>query len=110
MAPSIVLSDIARRQLLLLEVSRENFLRLWVEAGGCSGMQYQAGIDDQSRAGDTVLYEDDELRIVTDSFSAQHFAGVHIDYSDDLVKAGFRFYNPNAVHSCGCGSSFACAQ
>lgn len=110
MAPSIVLSNIARRQLLLLEVSRENFLRLWVEAGGCSGMLYQAGIDDRSRADDTVLYEDDELRIVTDSVSTQHFEGVHIDYSDDLVKAGFRFYNPNAVRSCGCGSSFACAQ
>lgn len=110
MAPSIVLSDIARQQLLLLEVSRDNFLRLWVEAGGCSGMLYQAGIDEQIRPDDTVLYEDDELRVVTDSFSAQHFEGVHIDYSDDLVNAGFRFSNPNAVRSCGCGSSFACAQ
>lgn len=110
MTPTIVLSDKAHRQLQALNVSRDNFLRVWVEAGGCSGMLYQAAIDTQIGPEDRILYEDEYLRILSDPQSANFFEGVHVDYSDDLVKAGFRFHNPGAVRSCGCGSSFSCAS
>lgn len=110
MTATLVVTDIAKTQLLELGVNRETFLRLWVEAGGCSGMLYQAALDDQQADGDSVLYEDDRMRIITDQASLPHFDGVHIDYSDDLVSSGFRFTNPNAVRTCGCGSSFSCSQ
>ena len=110
MTTTIVVSEKALQQLLLLNVDRENFLRLWVEPGGCSGMIYQAAIDTEQAHTDNVLYQDENLRILTDVESLPHFDGVHIDYSDDLVASGFRFSNPNAVRTCGCGSSFQCGQ
>jgi len=106
MSQYIQLSDSARRQLRRLQVTQENALRLWVENGGCSGMSYAAAIDPERRSEDVVLFEDEELCVVTDPQSATHFAGLEVDYSDDLVRAGFRFYNPNAAHTCGCGQSF----
>jgi len=106
MAQYITLSDGARRQLRSLQVSRDNALRLWVEAGGCSGMSYAAAIDPTRSPEDTVLFEDEELCVITDPHSLPHFSGLEVDYSDDLVRAGFRFSNPNAAQTCGCGQSF----
>ena len=103
---TIELTEKARDQLKALEVTRENSLRLWVAAGGCSGMSYQAAIDDAETPFDEVLYEDSEIRIVSDKTSAGYLNGLKIDYTDDLVQSGFKFENPNAVKSCGCGSSF----
>ncbi len=105
---TIAISDRAKTELTGLEVSRDNFLRIWAEAGGCSGMTYQAAIDQEYSSEDTTLYEDENLRVVSDRMSAPLFAGLQIDYSDDLVAPGFRFYNPNATRTCGCGSSFSC--
>lgn len=111
MSSVIKLSDKAKKQLELLNVDRDNFLRLWVESGGCSGLSYQAAIDDNAVESDHVLYEDDALRVISDAQSAQYMQGMEIDYSDDLVKAGFRFSNPNAASTCGCGGSFkACGS
>ena len=87
----IKISDKAKKQLELLNVDRDNFLRLWVESGGCSGLSYQAAIDDNAIESDHVLYEDDTLRVITDAQSVEHMQGMEIDYSDGLVKAGFRF-------------------
>ena len=106
MTHQIQLSESARRRLQHLHVSQENALRLWVQNGGCSGMSYAAAIDPERNPEDIVLYQDDEICIITDPQSVVHFSGLQIDYSDDLVRAGFRFYNPNAVHTCGCGQSF----
>ena len=102
----IELTDKAKDQLKALEVTRDNFLRLWVSAGGCSGMSYQAAIDNAATAFDETLYEDEEIRIVSDKTSAGYLGGLKIDYSDDLVQSGFRFENPNAISTCGCGNSF----
>ena len=106
MSTTIELTEKAKKQLAHLNVTRDNFLRLWVEAGGCSGMSYQAAIDSSSTPFDTVLYEDDDIKVVSDAQSAKQMEGMTVDYSDDLVKAGFRFENPNASATCGCGSSF----
>lgn len=108
MNSTIFISDKAKTELSGLNVNHENFLRIWAEPGGCSGMQYQAAIDQEIATDDLTLYEDDALKVVTDRMSAPLFAGLHIDYSDDLMAPGFRFMNPNATQTCGCGSSFSC--
>ncbi len=100
------ITDKARIQLKKLEVSQSNFLRLYVGDGGCSGMSYQAVIDDNATPLDVLLYNDEEIKVVTDQSSRQYLEGITIDYEDDLVKSGFRFINPNAVKTCGCGGSF----
>ncbi len=100
------ITDEAKSQLRNLEVSQEKFLRLWVGEGGCSGMSYQAVIDDNATLLDVVLYQDTEVKIVTDNESREYLEGITIDYTDDLVKSGFRFINPRATKTCGCGGSF----
>ncbi len=103
----IQLSDKAKAELIQLEATGENFLRISVVAGGCSGMTYSACIDNTLSDADRVLFEDASLRVVADERSAGYLDGLHIDYSDDLIASGFRFKNPKAVKACGCGSSFA---
>jgi len=70
-------------------------------------MSYQAAIDDKPGPFDVQVYSDGELSVFTDQQSRIHVEGIHVDYSNDLVKAGFRFMNPRASHSCGCGQSFS---
>lgn len=106
MTALLSVTDKAKNQLQTLEVNQEAFLRLWVGEGGCSGMSYQAVIDDAATPLDVVLYLDDDIKIVTDAQSRHYLEGITIDYEDDLVKSGFRFLNPNAVKTCGCGGSF----
>ncbi len=106
----IEVSDVATTKLLELGLDREKFLRIGVIPGGCSGMTYDAVIDDVIEQGDAVVYEAGDLRIVADAHSAPHLDGLSIDYSDDLVQAGFRLTNKRAVKSCGCGSSFQTAE
>ncbi len=106
MTALLSVTDKAKDQLQTLEVNQSNFLRLWVGSGGCSGMSYQAVIDDAATPLDVILYQDDEIKIVTDGQSRHYLEGITIDYEDDLVKSGFRFLNPNAVKTCGCGGSF----
>ena len=106
MTELLSVTEKARGQLKDLDVTPENFLRLWVGEGGCSGLSYQAVIDNSSTPLDVILFEDGEIKIVTDGPSRNYLEGITIDYEDDLVKAGFRFINPNAVKTCGCGGSF----
>ena len=83
-----------------------SFLRLAVKAGGCAGMSYDAFIDSEEKAHDVVVFEQDGLRIVTESLYKSMFDGLTIDFSDDLIQPGFILKNPNAQSSCGCGASF----
>ena len=98
----------AQDELRSAGVGSESFLRLAVSPGGCAGMSYDMVLDKDLDADDQVIYQEDELRVVTDPASAQYLDGLKIDFSDDLVEAGFRLSNPNAQNSCGCGSSFGC--
>ncbi|KGE73412.1 HesB/IscA family protein [Spirochaeta lutea] len=101
---AISLTDKAKTQLLKLDINHDQFLRVWVEAGGCQGHHYQAAIDTQRQDDDVEVYKDQDLSIIADRFSTPFFAEVDIDYSDDLMKAGFKFTNRQAVSTCGCGS------
>lgn len=84
-------------------------LRLGVQSSGCSGLSYAMDLDHQLQAGDRV-YESDGIQIVIDDASLNYLEGLVIDYSEDLMGGGFRFHNPNAGQTCGCGNSFALRQ
>jgi iron-sulfur cluster assembly protein len=105
--PQLTVTDAARNKLLELGVGSERFMRIRVLPGGCSGMTYDAAIDQQLDDDDQLLYQDQEIRIVADRRSTFFIGGLHVDYSNDLVKSGFRLTNPAANKACGCGSSFA---
>lgn len=103
---AITITDKAKKELQKLEVGGNRFLRLSVVPGGCSGMTYSAALDDQTKPTDEVLYEDGDIRIIAEGGTTFFLEGLNIDYSDDLIRSGFRFINKNASGSCGCGSSF----
>src|SRR5436305_14478066 len=79
-------------------------LRLYVEKGGCSGMQYSM-IFDEKRP-DDFAGEMHGVTFLVDQFSAQYLRGTLVDFSDSLTAGGFKISNPNARQSCGCGKSF----
>ena len=79
-------------------------LRVFVESGGCSGMQYGMVFDEQ-RPEDNVL-EFFGARVLVDKFSADYVRGAVVDFSDSLTSGGFKISNPKAKQSCGCGKSF----
>ena len=83
-------------------------LRVYVEKGGCSGMQYSMTFD-EVREGDVVA-ECDGVNVVVDSFSIDFLKGAVVDHSDDLTGGGFKIRNPNAAHTCGCGRSFESSE
>ncbi len=80
-------------------------LRVFVEQGGCSGMQYSMTFDEQRP--DDVAAEMHGVAVLVDPFSAQYLRGAVVDFSDSLTAGGFKISNPNARQSCGCGKSFA---
>jgi len=79
-------------------------LRVYVEKGGCSGMQYSM-VFDEPRAEDAIA-QVHGVSVLVDSFSAQYLKGTVVDFSDALSGGGFKISNPNARQSCGCGKSF----
>jgi iron-sulfur cluster assembly protein len=109
----IQVSAAAREELLRLggeDLRAAGFLRIAVVPGGCTGLTYEMGIDSVQTPLDRLLYSDQELKVLTDGSSFRYLKGLAIDYSADLIKAGFRFLNPNAASSCGCGSSFSAPE
>ena|SRR5690349_17068157 len=80
-------------------------LRVYVEEGGCSGMQYSMTFDEKRP--DDLVSEMHGVLVVVDPFSAQYLRGTVVDFSDSLTAGGFKISNPNARESCGCGKSFA---
>ena len=80
-------------------------LRVFVSGGGCSGMQYGMALEAEARPYDHVV-EQDGIQIFIDPTSMMYLNQATIDYEDSLMGGGFKIENPNAVSSCGCGSSF----
>lgn len=93
------------KEMMSSEENPNLFLRVGVKAGGCSGFSYGMGFDDDQQATDSD-FEMDGLKVVVDSDSIRYLNGVTIDYKDSMMGGGFTIDNPNAVASCGCGSSF----
>jgi iron-sulfur cluster assembly protein len=81
-------------------------LRVAVQGGGCSGLQYALGFDAGAQPGDAVA-EVHGITLIVDRFSLPYLEGAGIDYLDGLMGQGFTVNNPNATASCGCGKSFS---
>ncbi len=106
---AITLSERAAAELKsLLEQSgaKDAGLRVWVAGGGCSGLQYQMAIDDAEPEPTDAVFESHGIRIYVDELSLRYMDGSSIDYVEDMFGGGFKIDNPNAINTCGCGSSF----
>jgi len=82
-------------------------LRIQVVGGGCSGFQYRMGFDKNFNDQSDQVFEFDGLKVFVDKQSLLYMDGAEVDYVEGLHGAGFKFSNPNASGSCGCGSSFS---
>ena len=80
-------------------------LRVFISGGGCSGFQYGMALENNIRETDLTT-EFNDVKVVVDEISIDYLRGASIDYVDDIMGSGFKIENPNAVSSCGCGSSF----
>jgi iron-sulfur cluster assembly accessory protein len=105
--PIVSLTESAASQVKSLLGQPDNtdkFLRIYVESGGCSGMQYGMVFDE--RRPDDSAGEVHGVTVLVDAFSADHLQGTVVDYVDALTGGGFKISNPKARHTCGCGKSF----
>lgn len=82
-------------------------LRVMVAGGGCSGMSYKLGFENEPPKPSDKVFEKDGVKIVIDQKSLLFLGGTELDFSDGLNGTGFTFKNPNAKRTCGCGSSFS---
>ena len=81
-------------------------LRVSVTGGGCSGLQYGLELEESAKSDDTIV-EVNDLKVFVDPSSAPLLNGVTVDFLDSMEGSGFKFENPNANSSCGCGNSFS---
>jgi iron-sulfur cluster insertion protein len=106
---SILFTDAAATKVAELirgEGNPELMLRVYVQGGGCSGMQYGFEFDEAVQEGDTLV-EKLGVKLLVDPMSYQYLSGAEIDYREGLEGAQFVIRNPHAHTTCGCGSSFA---
>ncbi|EJF88870.1 HesB/IscA family protein [Bartonella tamiae] len=100
-------SAIARIARILKNESNKNALRISVEGGGCSGFSYRYDLVCENPHEDDLVIMKDGAIIYIDSLSLPFMEGSQIDFVDDLMGQSFQINNPNAVSSCGCGTSFS---
>jgi iron-sulfur cluster insertion protein len=106
---ALFLTDVAVekvKEVIAREGLKDGGLRVAIAGGGCSGFQYNLSLDDSAREDDAVI-EQDGVKLFLDPISQQYVYGTVIDYVNGLHGAGFKFVNPNASRTCGCGSSFS---
>ena len=107
-SPVVNLTEQAAAQIRSMQAEQAEHagkpLRIYVEGGGCSGMQYGM-VFDEARDGDARLNEHG-VTVLVDAFSADYLRGTQVDFSEALTGGGFKISNPNAKQSCGCGKSF----
>lgn len=94
------------RQLMEEEGNPSLMLRVFVQGGGCAGFQYGFTFDETQNDDDAVM-EKGGVKLLIDSMSYQYLVGAKIDYKEGLSGEQFVIDNPNAVTTCGCGSSFS---
>lgn len=109
LAPAVTLSESAAAQIRDLMDSNgksDAALRVFVQGGGCSGLNYGMALDDEIEESD-FTYTFFGVKVVIDSMSYNYIKGASIDFVEDEMGGGFKIDNPNAVRSCGCGNSFS---
>lgn len=109
--PDVVLtpSAVKRVQFLIEKQSKPGLaLRIGVKGGGCSGLSYTMTLDDkESNPANDFHFEQDGIAILVDKRSARFLDGLQLDYTTaNLLEGGWKWTNPNAARSCGCGTSF----
>ena len=107
--PRIILTPRAHERVMQM-LKKEGLgeragLRVAVSGGGCSGFQYELNFDERKEGDTEVAF--DGLRVYIDETSLPYIAGTTLDFVEGLHGAGFRFENPRASRTCGCGSSFS---
>jgi iron-sulfur cluster assembly accessory protein len=105
---SVTISDAAARRIasILGSAPEKQALRVSVEGGGCSGFSYKFDLVEDQQDDDLVL-EKDHAKVLIDQLSLVYMDGSEIDFIDNLLGQSFQIKNPNAVASCGCGTSFS---
>lgn len=103
----VTVSDRAAKRIakILSGEPEGSMLRVSVEGGGCSGLQYKYDVVDRSEDDDLVI-EKPGATVLVDSVSLQYMGGSEIDFVDDLIGQSFQINNPHATAGCGCGTSF----
>jgi iron-sulfur cluster assembly protein len=89
-----------------LEENEEKYLRVGVKGGGCSGFEYSLTVDHEYDDKNDTMSNQHGVDVIVDKKSTLLLEGTTLDYYSDISKRGFKFDNPNATKSCGCGSSF----
>ncbi|MFP3595783.1 HesB/IscA family protein [Chryseobacterium sp. SIMBA_029] len=107
----IKVSDYAKEKAIQLMTEdgfdpTEDYIRVGVKSGGCSGLEYVLKFDNQKTDTDQI-FEDNNIKIIIDKKSILYLAGTTLEYSGGLNGKGFVFNNPNASRTCGCGESFS---
>ena len=107
----IKVSDLAKEKAIQLMTEDgfkpfEDYIRVGVKSGGCSGLEYVLKFDNQKTDSDQV-FEDNGIKIIIDKKSVLYLAGTILEFSAGLNGKGFVFNNPNANRTCGCGESFS---
>ena len=107
----IKVSDYAKEKAIQLMTEDgfqpfEDFIRVGVKSGGCSGLEYVLKFDKEKTDADQI-FEDNGIKIIVDKKSILYLAGTTLEYSGGLNGKGFVFNNPNAARTCGCGESFS---
>jgi len=108
-AAPITITETAAAEVtgLIAQQERDDlYLRIYVSGGGCSGLQYGMALDENIEAGDET-FQVSSIPVVIDSTSLRYLQGSVVDYITTEMGGGFKIENPNAVKSCGCGSSFS---
>ncbi len=107
---AVILTEDAAKEVLKVKeeqkFSPETFLRIGVTGGGCSGFSYSLGFDDKYDDTKDSKFHYHGVDVVVDKKSALFLDGTIVGWHNSLEKRGFTFENPNAVKTCGCGSSF----
>jgi iron-sulfur cluster assembly protein len=111
MSNTIEMTDKAVSEIKRIQASDPTsanaMLRVMVVGGGCSGMSYKLGFENQEPAATDKIFEKDGVKVVVDPKSFLYLTGTELDFTDGLNGTGFVFKNPNAKRTCGCGSSFS---
>lgn len=107
--PAVTLSDRAAKRVarILSKETPGTVLRISVAGGGCSGFQYEYNLVQETATDDDLVLQKGDATVLIDSLSLEFMGGSEIDFVDDLIGQAFQIKNPNAIASCGCGTSFA---
>ena len=105
----VTMTDRAAKRIarILSKEPEGTVLRISVSGGGCSGFQYEYNLVQEKAGADDLVLTKDSAKVLIDSLSLEFMGGAQIDFADDLIGQAFQIKNPNAVASCGCGTSFA---